>query len=164
MNLESPLPFIFVPTRQRPKTSNVGHATPLLLEQDGSTCEMYVTTGTRSNFHLLPSRNGQTRTALSLCPTAQEHSFLARLVQFLVGVSAKGNPTFDKGSILTPPSELDRVKARFPGWATFPVSLPDGQHVVAFAEPPSVGLYTRIGDYLSVQVWDPAKNVTFLDI
>lgn len=156
MIFESPLPFLFLPMRQRPKTSKtVGHAVPLLLEQEGATCQTYLTTGTRMNFHHLPVRAGNTRTALSLCPTNREEHFLTKLVEALVTHGGKGVPTFTKGSILAPAARVAEMKERFPGWPVFPY----GNTVIFLAEPAVVGAYTRIGDYLSVQVWDPSKNV-----
>lgn len=88
-------------------------------------------------------------------------------MSFLSGVSGKGRPIFEGGSILANPNYVDRAKILFSGWPVFPYVAKgeiSPETLVLLAKPEVVGIYTRIGDYLSVQVWDPTRNVSFLEV
>lgn len=96
---------------------------------------------------------------MSYCTVDQEVPFLLKLLEFLKTLP-ESNPVITKGSIVCPIGEKERYQKEYPGCPVFPV--PEGTPAFLFALPLDVGTYTRIGDHLSVQIWDPSLTLKCL--
>jgi len=159
----SVLSQLFITERHRQRAANVGFSLPALLEHDvQASVEPLLATNMRGTFlRTRVSRTGSVRSGFSECPIDKEPELLREFWNVLIKEGEQEGwdntaPTVEEAleklrkAGLTPKtlvvaSDLDGAPE---GLRVLKSELPGG--ALAAAEPEVTGIYTRVGDHVSI--------------
>lgn len=185
----SVLSHLLVTERERPRAARgAGFAIPAMLERDApfEAADPVMGSGSRGQFLVTPrTRDGVYRYALSTCPVENENDLILQLhatlwsegerrgwsnrastvSQALQAMSSRGLQAktliipLSLAETICPEANIQEGKVCVIGELNVLVAdFADGEALVA-TSPPRVGVYTRVGDYLGLQLYNVAQTM-----
>lgn len=181
--------YLLVAERLRPRADpGAGFSVPALSERgvvDG--LDPILVTNARNGFVVTrKNREGMARFGFSLCTLEEEPALLAGLVQQVVSLSVQGgwsnrfnsvgeaidsmrDSRFKPKNLILPRGVLSRFTdedgvqhGKIEGLQLLSTDLPD-RCAILVADAPALGVYTRVGDYLGLQLYNVDKTLSVIE-
>lgn len=181
--------YLLVAERLRPRAdSGAGFSVPALSERGvGDGLDPILVTNARREFRVTrKNREGMARFGFSLCTLEQEPSLLVDLIRQVVTLSTQGGwanrfesvggaiesmraSRFKPKNLVLPSGVIGRFTnedgvhhGKVEGIQLLSTDLPN-KFAILVADAPALGVYTRVGDYIGLQLYNVDKTLAVIE-